>query len=529
MSTPQSTINVCSGVRLNNSYDHTIWFGSLADQIAWFRGKTVRTYTAYTYLRKSWPLRVQATMQEALTWTYLFFSNGGKTFFYFINNIEYINDNTVEMSLEMDVLQTYHFDYNLLQCFVEREHIALDVAGANIVDEGLEVGEYVSISDTDVDMNDYLIMILATGNPEANAEGDGEELPELGKTYSNVFSGLGVYCAKVSSDTQMQVILNKLDDLGKADMIVAMWMYPDELVSHQGFTSNTITKVNGAESFNVTLTRNEALEKSYTPRNNKLYCYPYNFLYVTNNYGAAAVYPYEYFGNAGEAVFKVVGSVSPDGSVRMYPLNYKGSQHNYESGLTLGSFPTCAWDSDVYKMWLAQNQNQMNVAAASSAIKAAVGVGSAIAGLATGNLVGAGAGLASAYSGAVGIANLMAQKADKAIQPDEAKGNYSATVNMTAGFQTFTIRKKCITRKQAILLDDFFDMFGYKQLSVKVPNRNVRENWTYTKTRGCKITGDFCTEDQLKIESIFDKGVTFWKNGDSIGDYSLSNSCTGGA
>ena len=525
MSIIQSTINVCSGVRLNNSYDHTIWFGSLPDQIAWFRGKTVRTFSEYTYIRKSWPVKVNATMQEALSWSYVWFTNGGKTFFYFINDIEYINDATVELQLEMDVMQTYMFDYDLLQCYVEREHAALDMAGSNIVDEDLDMGEYISISDTDVDLNDYQIMILATGNPESNAENEGEDLVELGKSYSNVFSGLTVYSVTGGKDTQLQTILNKLDESGRTDMIVAMWMYPGELVDDAS-AGTTISKVTGAKSFNVTVSRNTTLENGYQPRNNKLLCYPYNYLYVTNNYGDAAVYPYEFFGVPSEPVFKVVGSVSPDATVRMYPLNYRGSQHNYESGLTLGSFPTCAWDSDVYKLWLAQNQNQMAHSDMTNALKIAGGLGAAIIGASTGGLAAAGVGVATAYSGFTGITSQAAQKRDRAIQPPEARGSYSSTVNMSAGFQTYTIRKKCITREYAAKLDSYFDMYGYKTLVVKVPNRKVRQNWTFTKTQGCKIAGNFCTADQLKIEAVYDKGITFWVNGNSIGDYSLPNGCT---
>ena len=525
MSTPQSTIYVCSGVRLNPSYNHTIWFGSASDQIAWFRGKAVRTFSAYTFLRKHWPIKLNATMQEAIGWTYLFFTNGGKTFYYFINNIEYVNDNTVELALELDVMQTYLFDYELLQCFVEREHIALDAIGANLVDEGLEVGEYVSISDNDVDLNDSLIMMLATGNPQKAVHTDGEIIKEMGADYDGVFCGLGVYCTPLSQASVLKNILSNLDENGVSDMIVAIWMYPGELVKHGEYTTH-VAPVTGADSLNVTINRNTVLEDNYTPRNNKLLCYPYNYLYVCNNYGNAAVYPYEFFGTPVTPVFKVVGSVSPDGAVRLYPLNYKGSQHNYESGITLGSFPTCAWDSDIYKMWLAQNQNQLDHANTTAAIKVAAGALTAVNGIVNPAFLAAGASMA--YSGAAEIFGLMAQKKDKSLQPDEARGRYSSTVNMTAGFQTFTIRKKCITRKQAILLDDFFDMFGYKQLSIKVPNRAVRQNWTYTKTQGCKIKGNLCTDDQIKIESIYDKGVTFWKNGDNIGNYSLSNACTGG-
>ena len=49
------------------------------------------------------------------------------------------------------------------------------------------------------------------------------------------------------------------------------------------------------------------------------------------------------------------------------------------------------------------------------------------------------------------------------------------------------------------------------------------ENWTYVKTVGCHIYGRFCSEDQNQIQRIYDNGITFWTNGDNIGNYSLNN------
>ena len=92
MSAPQSTIYVCSGVRLNSRYDHTIWFGSPADQQEYFAGKVVKTFPAYSYLRKTWPIQVQATLEQAQGWSYLYFRNGsGKIYYYFINNFTIFN------------------------------------------------------------------------------------------------------------------------------------------------------------------------------------------------------------------------------------------------------------------------------------------------------------------------------------------------------------------------------------------------------------------------------------------------------
>lgn len=171
MSTPSSIIYVCSGVRLTNEYKNTIWFEDLASQNNYFKGKVVKTFPSYTYIRKSWSIKVDATMEQARTWSYLYFHNGsGRTYYYFITNIEYINDNTVELFIEMDVLQTYMFDYTLLPSFVEREHSITDNIGDNVVEETLELGDLRVIDETSVPISELCVLMLATYNPINTSE-----------------------------------------------------------------------------------------------------------------------------------------------------------------------------------------------------------------------------------------------------------------------------------------------------------------------------------------------------------------------
>lgn len=522
MSAPSSIINICSGVRLNSDYNHTIWFDSASAQQSYFAGKVVKTFSAYSYLRKNWNIKVESNMETARTWSYLYFRNGsGKYYYYFITNIQYINDSTVELSLELDVMQTYLFDYTLLRSFVEREHTSSDVIGANIVEEGLEIGDLRVIDETEFPMEIFCILVLATFDPLGTTAEHTETV--LGMKYNDVFSGLGVYAVALQDWIAWSTKLAQLDEWGKSDGIISMWMYPADLVTLADglkWTDGKVCKdVKAVGSLYHDISRNDKTSGAYTPRNRKLLTYPYNFLYATNNSGTAAVYRYERFGDPTACNFRLIGSLSPDASARLYPLNYNGVQHNYEEGLELNGFPTCAWNQDVYKLWLAQNQNQQNLGYAMAGLKIAGGVATAILG---GGLT-AGAGLGTALSGASDIANMLAQKSDKEIQPPQAKGNTSTSVAYANDFQTFVLKRKSIGIEYARILDDYFDMYGYKTLQVKVPNRHVRENWTYTKTVGCSISGNFCNEDKVKIESIFDKGVTFWVNGDSIGNYALSN------
>ncbi len=524
MSTPASIIKVCSGVRLNPSYEHTIYFPTPEAQIAYFTGKVKKTFPAYTYLRKSWSVKVGASMEEARTWSYLFFTNpNGKTYYYFITNIEYVNDGTVELFLELDVMQTYYFDYDLLESFVEREHVLYDEIGGNLVDEGLELGEYV-INDLVVkvtELDELCILMLTTIHPTQTTKE--QTVVITGSNIGGVYSGVGITATDFEDWSDLSNTLANLDAWGKSDGILAIWMYPKALITlAEGYSwgDDNVCKLIGANK-TITVGNNLFINQyldAYEPKNNKLYSYPYNMLYASNNDGGHAVYRYEWF-MSGACKFKIGGSISPDGGVKMWPLMYNRVEESYEDGLVGQKYPSCAWNQDTYKLWLAQNQAQNNLALAS-------GFGTMIAGATltatTGGLGGI-AGGGTFISGLTQVTSLLAQRKDASIQPPQAKGNHSANVNVTQDYATFTFMQKSIDYEHARIIDDYFKLYGYKQNRIGVPATCNRENWTYTKTVGCHIAGNLCTDDLLKIESVYNNGVTFWRNGDSIGNYSLSN------
>lgn len=526
MSIPQSNIYVCSDVRLNSDYIHSIYFPDPLSQIAYFEGKVVKTFLSYTYLRKSWDIQVDATMSMAREWTYLFFNNDGKNYYYFINNIEYVNDNTVKLFIELDVIQTYMFDVEFSECFIEREHVDDDTIGLNLVDEGLDLGEHITSHQTQVNLSELCVLVMATFNPNTTTQET--TTTRLGLSYHGVFSGVGIYAVSTDMYSEWATLLNKLDGWGKSDGILSMWMYPKwlvELKDDTTWTDSTVCKeVRTVKTDFVYQTDKPDFVAGFKPNNRKLYTYPYSFLYVYNNTGGSAVYRYEFFETSdGYLKFHVRGALSPDGKVLMYPKNYKGCEDNYDEGLTLSGFPTCAWNQDVYKLWLAQNQNQQNLAQVTGALKIAGGVGMATAGLLSGGAVGGVAGLGAAASGIMDIQNQLAQRKDKEIQPPQAKGDHSVSVNVAMDRHTFLIKQQTLTPEQAHIIDEYFDLYGYACKRVKQPSLKNRENWTYIKTVGCHVYGRFCVEDKKKIERIFDNGITFWVNGDDVGKYYLSN------
>ena len=534
MSAPVSSIAFCANVGLNSKYEHTYYFNTLGEQRTFFNAKAVKGVVPLTYLRKRMDIRVAIPFSTARKYDYCYFRNDeDKIWYYFIEDIEYVNDNTTLIKLELDVMQTYMFDYDLLPCYVEREHSKTDEFGENLTDEGLDVGDYRTVQTLDVSLKEYVILMASTFvafEPTGNIE-------DYNTSYNGVWSGLVISAVPSNKWPLMQFALEAFN--AQSDGIVAMWLYPKNLVRlNPSYTwegrvddenpqTRVFYQVDGVDPIFQSITPLQHLN-GYTPHNKKLLQYPFNMLYATNNNGAAAAYKIEQFGDRQNTGFKIVGTTTPDAAVKMYPLNYSGEQHAYEHGLTLDNFPQCAWTQDVYKLWLAQNQSQQAVATGTGVLQLAAGVVMAAATVASGGAAGAvfGTGAVTNISGGLStLLNLNAQKQDREIQPRQAKGVHNSNVNINAGSQTFTIKQKTITSTQAKRLDAFFDLYGYKTLLIKVPNRNVRKYWTYTKTNGCKIKSKisnegFSTGDVRAIEDIYNKGITFWKSSRAIGDYS---------
>lgn len=521
-------IDICD-VPLNNSYAHTLYFENATEQNAYFSARTVKQFSGYAYVRRTWSIKVEAHMSEARQWRYLRFINShdSKMYYFFITRVEYVNDSTVELFTEMDLLQTYMFDWNLKECFIERQHTETDSIGEHTVDEGLETGELINAHEYNVEgLQEMAIVIMSAVHL---AEGL-TTTPDIAtpERFDNIFSGLGIYAVDLDDWVAFANLLENYSSLGAIDGIVSMYMYPKNLLTlDQGQawgTGSIIKTVWGAEFDMVTLAKytnyRDRLFGGYTPLNNKLYCYPYNFLYCTNNQGGTAEYKYERFDTGLSYYgFDVWGGVSQDAGVHIAPDYYNGGNQGvnvstgFDYGLTLGNFPSCAWNSDTYKVWLAQNYHTLNHQGTSAVLQVGAGAATVIGGAAMGNIGVAAGGAAMAYNGLNTVQGLVAQKRDMQTQPPQARGAHSVTINTNAGKQTFTFYYKTISQEYAKIVDDFFTMYGYRINRVQKPNIHARYHYTYIKTVGCIVTGPMNADELQTIGRLFDNGLTFWTVG----------------
>lgn len=527
---PDTTIRVLKDVPLDNTYDHTVFFANQTAQINWFADFTKYTLTAQSYQRlQKGKMRVEKRAENLYDCNYIMYQNssfGNKWFYAFITGVEYINNETSEITFQIDVMQTWYFDYTVDQCFIEREHSATDVAGDNIVPENLELGEYVTGTEYAPDIIDRtLAIIIATNYFEEGGQWY-DSYVELGASMISTLKQITIrlwdddYQWNENAFDEAKDVIQGINDKGKGDSILGVFILPTFVKSTD--YHETISR---AGRYTVTISKPDFSSgriDGYLPKNKKLYTYPYNFLYVTNNSGDGKVLEYEYFTGEGNTMkFILTGDVSLNPTILCIPVDYKGVGEKVDESLSLKGFPQCPHYSDAYKAWLAQNS-------AALTSQTALGIGTGLLGTAAGimssNPVMVAGGIAS---GIGAVMNTVAQVQGHSAIPNSNRGQSQTAPLLCTGKLHFSFYRKHITAQFARIIDEFFDRYGYKTNRNKVPNhcntRFTRPKWGYTKTISCSITGSVPADDMAEICSIYDNGITFWRSNATICDYTQDN------
>lgn len=529
---PNSTVEFFSNVGLNNNYDDTLYFASISAKDSYFSGLTkLATATAMTYNREQRGyIRVELPMSRLLSASYMRFKNTSfenKWFYAFVKNVEYINNQCTQINFEIDVLMTWMGNFTLGQCFIERQHTVDDAIGANIADEGLNLGLYVC-EDTDYySLGDPVVMMYKSYNKDK-----GDVRPSV--KQQGTYNPLATY-SYFLDDTNLGLLETKLNDLVSDNRI-------DEIVTMKLVPSKFVTNGSDVPWFNKNISKpySNIGGSTYVPRNKKLYTYPFKYLKVENEEGQSTVYKYEYFNtlpdqeSTGNCEFQIRGIAnSPQVAIMCTPLRYNGMDADYDQSINMTNFPSLAWNVDTYKAYLAQRDSTIygemlasTIAGASSGVLSGAihgGPGTAIAGAVTGASSGFIGGSKQLLSDTI---NEMMKGSIPTRMPDQTRGRAESDIMMQSGLKYFWFRKMSITKNYAMMIDSFFDMYGYAIRQHGIPNMNARPHWTYVKTIGCLVEGAIPADDASTIEDIFNKGVRFWKNLNEMGNYSLNNAPT---
>jgi hypothetical protein len=505
---PNSTIKILRNVPLDPTYEHTIYFPvgdtGLATQRAYFSAKAKYTFTEQTYQRvNKGRIRLAALADNLYDCNYLMFQNtnfGSKWFYAFIKSVEYINNAVCEVEYEIDVIQTWNNDYLLDVCYVERQHTETDEIGDNIINEEFNIGDYVCNANTYLDMNDMNIAVISTPK-----DSGGQLIPiNNGHIYYNVYAGYSVSTIFHVNQTDMTSLNSYIAQLvANNEQIIAMYQFPSIFSSAIEGVSQTVEH---------TMDKNTVAIDGYIPKNNKLFTYPYNVLRVDDNNGRTQDYKYEYF--AGDIMcFEFKCCILPSPVVVGYPLGYKGMTEYYPDRIITENFPVCSWSTDSFQQWFANNRAAITLDTTLNALTLMMKMRN--------NSPNVNESIGEMWSYAYNVHKSALTAAQK---PNLVSGNTSSSnLNAAISKQRIDFYALSINSQVAKVIDDYFNRYGYAIKRNMIPNRCTRPYWTYVKTIGCTLSGSVPADDISKICSIYDHGITFWKNASLVGDYTQDN------
>ena len=573
--TPDTTVYLLRDIKLDPSYANTIYFTTSTAQYTYFVSKYKHHLTAQTYQRiNKNVIRVQKTEAEVMDCCYMMFRNTAykdKWFYAFITGTEYVNDVTTNIYYEIDIVQTWLFEMTVHPCMIDRTHIPTseDTVGANITPEPVNLGEMVhSHQNVLINLHDSVVaiqVILDTPQPALS----------MGGPYDGVYNGAKIWVKNIRYDSGGSVIGSDLlaiynylaNFTTKPDNVLGMYIIPRYCIpdiSDSALNDGAYLPFNGGRNIReltgkVCSPTQDTFGSYGVAKNKKLYTYPYNYQEFFTSDGQTMKIRYEFCKNL-QTKLAVSTSTTTPVQIVARPIDYKGIDSgsaagskyiysDYEEHINITNFPLCSWSNDYYASWVAQNGLPMALGAVATAA-GMYKMGTSF----TGEAVLSPEGEVTqskikhfmdldpqnpkhqkwfdeipqrTYSnnevlaeGLPNIASSLQQSYAASIHSD----NFRGTLNTgNADFSTKCMniyqRRTCVNAEYAKMIDQFFELYGYSVGEIRTVDRNVRPYWTYVKTKDCVITGR-CPMSAIKfVESLYNRGMRWWSNGDNIGNY----------
>lgn len=527
---PSTEVRI-GAVPWNPSYKHVRWY---ADKTAQANGVSSfmdasKTINTYTYQRLDGSIDVEGNPEEYYGYNYVMFQNvnfGSKWFYAFVTNVTYKNASTVNLKLELDYVQTYMFDYDFKPCFVEREHVNSDGIGEHIKDEGIDPGELkCTYSAIDNDNMDCYMVVASAVEPLK----DGTYVNNGGDQYMGVTSGTSL--SVFLTIGQFKSFMQALSDNGQQDAVSQVYMCPRAAIP------NIVAKTNGWGYWVDASSPTPSVEKNYnlgfttldgyTPKNNKMYCFPFEYAEVTNFTGASQQLRLEFFGNPGTVSLQRTGGCDANSRLAYIPKNYNGVNRFVEGAVYLDKYPTCNWVYQAFANMLGASEVNTPWGFSYNSMSQAPYVNSFID--STQNIIGSALSLDipgmlnSAVNGAQDLTNTFANFSKASRTPNTSRGGTNSTTALVNyGTYTMGIRKYTCRAEIARQIDDFLSVYGYNVSIVKTPNITGRRSWNYVKTVSANMGGNVPANYLRAFNQLLDSGTTFW-HVDNVGNYSLDN------
>jgi len=529
---PQGIIKIYRYIPLDNTYQNTLHFRTPEEQYNYFHlnddnlgGVVKLNFSGQTITRNERQvIRIDHNYADLMDCNYLAYlnkpfatpnplSNVGIWVYAFITSVEYISPHCTEIEFEIDVMQTFMWNYELRECFVEREHSEYDEIGDSLTPEPTQANINYKTAKIDKPdyFNEYSLVMVTSFDPE--------DVSDIKDSANYQFGGLitgGV--SRYDSAADLQQELRTLESMNLIDGIQAIYYLPSHFVDVYRLYDRDVGE--DVFEFNKPVTIN-----GYMPKNNKLFTYPYTML-TLDCYENQAIYKPEFFPKGDTISFRFYSSMQTLPQIMAVPEMYENQRNNIANSVVMTKFLPISYRYSQYRQWLAQTWSSM---AAQSVINGAH------------LLSGAGGNMVGTVKGVSGFANEIENTitgyAQASITPPVSRGETAGGIEIASRKKNFYFIWTQLTEESAKIVDNFFTMFGYNTQKVKIPNiryyDDCRPLFNYIKCGQMSFHWELhATEGKgtsvpqkymRKIMQIYQNGITFWKDPYKVGRYNEPN------
>lgn len=583
--TPNSKLWLLKDVDLDPNFNYTMDFDSLSAQENYFNSKIYSEFDkneGYSYIRDNKAIKVEMPVDKLFGVNYLMFENEetNKRYYAFITSKEWIRSDATAITIKIDPLQSFMFDYELEESFIEREHqdrftSELTPIINNVrenVDYGsnyelLKVDKVISdrnrtaekyniawailvcndkLSDDSVtnssSLDNYYYYAVPFESPQTRASRRIFYFKK-GDTYTQL-ENAEVISKIIARDNAAKIVSIKLYE--NCPFYVKLEDYSDNISLESSFVkvvsvssknilniTSTIEKtitnddsLRELSTIDLSLVENVALDINNAPNieyETKLFNDPYYFILMTNHNGAGLKINPKGLADITKIPIYYIPVCSPDSKIMYYIKGYYGDNEGRYYNYIDNSVNEIALTSDKWQDYLSQNK-------ASAVAGVAVNLGAS----ALTTAIGAVTANPLAIAGGVlsfgqKVADTIIRQQDIKQEPNSVKsqGN-NASFTLVRQIIGLELEYYTITEANKKRLFNYFNHYGYQCNDFKKPNLRSRYYFNYIKTIGANINTGIDADFRNELVTIYDKGITIFHYRDSqtfkgINNYNYEN------
>jgi hypothetical protein len=513
----------------DNSYDYVKMFATKQEQNNYFNSlPSIRVDdTNYIKMHKTINVKYSFDYLENEGINYIIFNNGYKDIYAFIVNKRYVREELTELIYEVDVIQTYMFDFSVGNSFVERK--VCNINEITDFDEGLEIGEHTIVQrnvllektstwfamfngfreqqiiyDDNGKIKDVIPFNSALQKPSTLI--DGIQYPlffmplpngQLHASLADHPSLVGIVrfpnCTYSTQEVKIPLVIKVTDIIGGSDEVTYKNI---SLVVDMATVINSSPVTSGSVSI---------------PKNEITDYFPYTYYVLTDGESEPIIMKPQYMPSS--LAVKGEFALSHTPVERYYPIGYKGDNTGKIYNITNTNQMMLPTGTNEGANFLSANANSVMQGRKSqitnSVISGVAGLAGVAGSIATGNVLGA-------FGSAVGAGLGVASGLNNILQIDARNKDIEMTPNSISSFGTPSTRyafdtnnveliKYSITDKVKIKIQNFVNRYGNKYNNYAVIN--LRSYKGYIKFVEPNIDSKIDNIYINKIKEILERGV----------------------